>query len=459
MKRLFILLILFIALFSWGCGKPEKKEQRPVAFVDVVTVEKSSVGARKQVYSASIEPYSSVNLVFKGEGYVNYIHRVSSSGGGSHYIDPGDMISSGTVLASLRSGDYRNRLDGAQSQVEKARAGVKQVQAKIEQAGASVEMARAQEKEAKAAVEEAQAEVQAELAQLTRSELDFKRATNLYEKESMTKADYDAAREAYDVAKAQHNAAKAKKKEAFAAHNGARAQVIEAKKNVEILLAVLQEEKADVSGAQTNHNQAMLDYDDASLRSPMAGVVVARNIDIGTLAAPGVVAFVIAEIDTVKAVFGVPGFVVNSLSLGQAVTITFDSLPGRIYKGHIMTLSASADPKERTFKVEVRLNNPDKKLKLGMIASLELDTGEGAAIEAITIPLTALVRDPENPQKFSVYLVKGEGNSGTAHLRIIETGEAIGNNIVVRTGLSSGERVVSSGTNLIKDGDPVKIGE
>jgi multidrug efflux system membrane fusion protein len=108
------------------------------------------------------------------------------------------------------------------------------------------------------------------------------------------------------------------------------------------------------------------------------------------------------------------------------------------------------------FSVEVSIPNPRNELKSGMIASLTLD-GQQLPQAVLAVPLSAVIRDPGRQSAFAVLMVKEESGSTVARLRPVELGDTHGNLIVVKGGLIPGERVISSGATMVKNGDKVRI--
>ncbi|MGH9773644.1 MAG: efflux RND transporter periplasmic adaptor subunit [Candidatus Acidiferrales bacterium] len=246
-----------------------------------------------------------------------------------------------------------------------------------------------------------------------RAKLDFDRASNLFSSDSLTKSQYDAAKSSFDS-----NA------------------------------AAVANAKADLQVAATAFN-------DCSLRSPLDGWVVERDVEIGALVGTGTQAFVVADTHLVKAVFGVPDITVHSARLGTSQTITTSSLPGEFH-GKITAVSPSADPKSRVFSVEVTIPNADNRLKPGMVATLVLGAGKLPQI-AIVVPLSAVVRSSKRTDGFAVFVVDDTGGKSIARERVVEIGDTLGNMITVTKGLQVGERVVVVGGTLIKDGDAIQV--
>src|SRR5215469_8488267 len=164
-------------------------------------------------------------------------------------------------------------------------------------------------------------------AQRVEAAQDYERAKTLYASESLTKPDFD------------------------------RAQA-----KVDSTLAVVDQATASL-------HQAQLALQDADLMAPFSGYILARNIELGNLAAPGTPAFTIADTSSVKIGFGVPDYAVRRLHLGQQFSIHLQDDP-KEYNGRVTSIAASADENNRVFAVEVTVPNPKGDLKPGMIASV-----------------------------------------------------------------------------------------
>jgi multidrug efflux system membrane fusion protein len=332
-----------------------------------------------------------VTLAFRVSGIVAAVNRV-----GGRNLEPGDIVGAGTVLARLREEDYRIANAQQQSQVDAARQS---------EAAAKAQLAQAQ-------------------ASQTKAQSDFSRARTLFDQQSLTRPDYDAAKAQLDVAAAQVEAA--------------RAQIAAA--------------GAQIRTAEAGAASARLAHGDTSLVAPFAASVVQRNVDVGMLAGPSQPSFTLADIGTVKAAFGVPDTVVVQLRQGHAIDIEVDALPGREFRGTVSAIAAVADAETRLFQVEVSLANPGLTLKPGMIASLRL--GDAAAAAPVpVVPLSAVIRDRENPSNFAVMVVENK----VARVRPIALGPTFGDVLAVNSGLKPGELVIRAGATLVAHGETVEV--
>jgi multidrug efflux system membrane fusion protein len=422
---LLIVAILCVGVQTGCREKTEAAEQEPVA-VRVKTVEMSSVsrGAR---YSANIEPMKQVEMAFKVGGYVDRILQTRGVDGRMRDIQAGDVVTSGTVLARVRQSDFAVKVSQAESQASEARS--------------SLESSKAQLSEAQSSVASSKAELAEADASFARARLDFDRAKNLFASQSLTKADYDAAKMQYDAAEAKRAAA--------------RSQIAMLEARVAAAGAQIEMTQAKVKGSQAFLAEAQIPFQDASLRAPMNAVVLQRSVEVGALVSAGKAGFTLADMTSVKAVFGVPDLTVGKLKLGDSLSVTTEALPGAEFQGRITSIAPAADPKSRVFEIEVTIPNPKQALKSGMIASLEV--AAAPAQPATLVPLSAIVRDRNRADQYAVFVVEEKGGRAVARSRAIKLGEALGNTMVALDGVRAGERVITTGATLTLDGQAVQI--
>ena len=219
--------------------------------------------------------------------------------------------------------------------------------------------------------------------------------------------------------------------------------------------AQFQSTQAAVDSAKASVVEAQIALGYCELRAPFDSWVLKRNVDVGTLVGPATNGFTLADTRSVKAVFGVPDTAIARVKLGSPQSVTTEALPGS-FSGHVTSISAAADPKSRVYSVEVRIDNPQNQLKAGMIASISIGTGQAIA-RVTVVPLTAVVRSPSNPNGFAVYVADGAGDTVKVHTQDVTLGDTYGNMIAVLRGVNVKDRVVTTGTNMIKNGDQVRV--
>src|SRR5882757_1992598 len=218
---------------------------------------------------------------------------------------------------------------------------------------------------------QAQAQLDQATAQHTKADQDFQRAKALYSTQSLSKPDYDQSQEAFNATRAAMDNAKA---------------------------ALL---------------QSQLTLGDADLKAPFSGYILSRNVELGSLVSPATNAFTIADIGRVKVAFGAPDYVLSRLRLGQELTIQTENDATPV-KGQVTSISPAADTRNRIFAVEVSVGNRDGHLRPGMIASIGL--GE-IPHSSISIPLSAIVPFPSEPDHFAVMIAQERAGRLVANLR------------------------------------------
>jgi multidrug efflux system membrane fusion protein len=215
---------------------------------------------------------------------------------------------------------------------------------------------------------------------------------------------------------------------------------------------------ARAEGARAQLEAARITMADTALVAPSDGVVLSRNVEVGSLAGAGTEGFVIADLTRVKAVFGVPDLLVQRVRIGTPIPITTDSFGGTVFPGRITAVSPAADTQSRVFNVEVTIPNADRRLKAGMIGTVEVSGDAVSDIPAgsATVPVAAIVKS-SRPGAFAVFVLDGPDDSAAARARDITLGPISGNRVAVATGLKPGDRVVVSGASLLVNGDRVRV--
>ncbi len=394
-----MVLLSLAAVLSGRCaGREANGDSNVVAkAVRMVTVA-SSNDAAPVAYSAIIAPDVQVDLAFRVSGYVVDVHQTKAADGRVHPLEPGAAIASGLTLARVRATDYRAVVDKARGTRDESNAGIGAAQAQLAEARAG----------------------------LSQAESDFARIATLWEQESITKPVYDASHARVDIARAKVDAANAAVAAAAQRTASASAQLQEA----EIALR------------------------DTTLRAPFDAILLERRVDVGTLVAAGTPAFVLADLHVVKARFSVPDTALHEFRTGQLLPLTVDAFGDQRFEGHVLSVAAAADPKARSFEINVAIRNPDLKLRSGMIASIHI-AADGADRRLLRIPIEALVHDPIS-DRYLVYGVEQNNGRTVAKAIPIKPGPLAGNQVTIVDGLSAGQRIIASGANLLRAGDVVK---
>ena len=241
--------------------------------------------------------------------------------------------------------------------------------------------------------------LQAQL-QLQNQEVELQRLKSLYEAGGLSQSDYDAIQMQYNVLKTQ----------------------------VENLI------------------------ENTTLRSPINGVVTARNYDVGDMYAMSMPIFTVEQIVPVKLLVGISESDYSKVKKGDSVQITADAIPGKTFYGKVNRIYPTVDPATRTFTVEVKVDNNYKTLRPGMFVRATINFGVN---NNVVIPDVAVVKQQGSGERF-VYVLN-EDNTVTYQKVVL--GRRMGAEYEVLEGISNGAKVVTGGQIRLKDGIKVTVNE
>lgn len=172
---------------------------------------------------------------------------------------------------------------------------------------------------------------------------------------------------------------------------------------------------------------------DNNIYAPISGIITQKNLNAGEFVNPGTPIAAIMDISVLKAIVYVSENNVYDLHIGQATQVTSTVFPDKVVRGIIKYISPKGD-ENHNYRVEVEI--PNSGYKAGTYVSVKFGFKKPA--EALQVPKIALVEGVKNPY---VYVVKGDGFES----RKVQLGEELGENIIIRSGLLAGEKVITSG--------------
>ena len=277
----------------------------------------------------------------------------------------------------------------------------------------------------RAKVDKASAQLKKDEAQARKTERDLERIRPLYEQNAASQLDLDNAIAAYETA------------------------------------------VASVGMSQADLDQAEQELGYTVVRSPIAGQISERHVDLGTLVGTSGKSLLatIVKSDTVLIDFSMTALDYlkskeRNIIIGQkdstrswqpTVTITLPDNSVYPYKGLVDFAEPQVDPKTGTFSVHAEMNNPEHVLLPGQFTKVKLllEVRENATV----IPQKALIIE-----KGGAYIFVMRKDS-TAEKRFIELGPEFGNNVVVERGLIPGEIIVDEGYHKLTPGIKMRVGE
>ena len=369
-------------------------------------------------------------------------------------------------------------------QIEQAEAALAALQANLEKiiSGARDE----DRKQAQAAVQQAQ-------ANLENTKRNYNRIKELFDNGAMSSQSFDQARTQLDISQAQYDMAVEQKN---LIENGAREEDIEAMKaqvrqaEAALELASAQEEtktwekdialaqsrvkaaqaavkvaeglarakswEAEIIAARSNAAQAKAAFDlakrqvaDATIKSPITGIVSKRYLDLGGKASPAAPLFDIVDMETVKAVINVLESDLSEISLKDKALVQVDMLAEPM-SGEISLISPVIERSKRAAKVEVTIDNTKMNMKPGMFAKVRIPTEVND--NAILVPSSAVII---NNQEATGDVIVVE--NGIIKHRQVQLGLAKEDVIEITNGLIEGELVVNVGQQSLKEGEKVAV--
>ncbi len=208
--------------------------------------------------------------------------------------------------------------------------------------------------------------------------------------------------------------------------------------------------KLALANAEYQLTLAQRQYDDATLRTPIAGLLAERSVTVGSMIQPGMTVATILDMQTLKIKAQVAEDDVFRLTKGQAVTIMSDVYPNVQFRGTIAFIGDRAD-QARTYTVEIHLQNSKQNpLKAGQTVRLQCTL---PMHNALVIPRSALVG---NGTERSVYVLQPQSSSIPVK-RNVSIGQSYGSTVEVTYGLQAGDLIITSGAQTLRPNVPVQV--
>ena len=212
------------------------------------------------------------------------------------------------------------------------------------------------------------------------------------------------------------------------------------------------ESKANWEAIKTAYEVSKFSYENmlenTTLRSPITGVITARNYDNGDMVG-GMPIFVVQRINPVKIMINVSESLYTNLKRGMPVEVEFDALPDQKFTAKVSRITPSVDASTRTFPVELAMVNDHEIVKPGMYARATLNYGTR---ESVVVPDQAVVKLMGSGDRF-VYVYE----NGKVKYQKVELGRRFDNKYEILSGVASGAQVVIAGQSALKDGIEVEI--
>jgi HlyD family secretion protein len=351
------------------------------------------------------------------------------------YADFNSVVKKGQVIAQLDPSTAKAQVDQARANLEQARASLANARAAVVNSRAGVSDAQARSLAARSTVQNNQAGVsgaQANVAVLKAQQDDA--LSLLKQQESLLKAgviaqrDYDVAVTTYKTAEARYNQAvaqldQAKLTEQSASSAGiaqSKAAVEQSQAQVAQAEAQVQQATAQVQQAQAALNVAEVNLSHTTITSPIDGVVVSRDVNVGQTVAASLSAptlFTIAnDLTQMQVIANIDQADIGLVEQAKTVRFTVDAFPGKEFDGKIaeMRLNPVNVQNVVTYNVVINVDNPEQKLKPGMTANLTITIDERNNV--LKVPNSALRFTPQDGSRQRTR-AQGQGGQGQRRQR------------------------------------------
>ena len=380
-------LVIGGGLYAWSSMTPAKATFEPSR---LATVEQDTM-VRSVVATGKVEPISKVEIKSKANGIIERL-----------LVDVGDIVKAGDVLAEL---DKEN----LQAQAREADANVQAAEAALQAARAQLEKNR----------------IEAEGPDVEFARRAAKRAQELAAQKLVAQSEFDTAQSAYELAVNRQKAA--------------RGQLV-------VSQAKVSEASAQVAQARANLERAEEELRYATIRAPIAGMVLTRDIEIGSPVSSilnlGANATLVMTLGDIKEVF-VRGKVdeadIGQVKFEQPARISVETFKDRKFDGRVTLISPMGTEKDNvtTFEVKVSIDNPGNELKANMTANAEIILEERP--NSLIVPEAALSYDASRQASVDLF----DPNEPTGRRKVpVKVGISNGTRAQLLEGVKKGDKVI-----------------
>ena len=211
--------------------------------------------------------------------------------------------------------------------------------------------------------------------------------------------------------------------------------------------------KSDFDAMELKYNVTRSQYqnllENTILRSPVSGVITARNYDQGDMYG-GSPIYVVEQITPVKLYVGISEMDYTRVKKNDTVTLTADALPGKTFTGRIARIYPTIDAATHTFTAEVNVANRDRLLRPGMYARVTVNFGSN---HSIVVPDDCVVKQQGSGVR-SVFVLQADN---TVKEIVVTLGRHFGTEYEILSGISEGDNVVVKGQASLKNGSKVNV--
>ncbi|WP_412177997.1 efflux RND transporter periplasmic adaptor subunit [Paenibacillus terrae] len=462
LKHSLYISAIFILLFTSACSSTGSSDHEAAKQqnqkVEAMVVKKEPLSASFDL-SGTLQPYEDTSVSFELSGLIR-----------DTVVNVGDSVSQGQILTKLDPSSYQLQLEQANTTILEAQAGIKNATAAISSADASIQSADAQKAAAQAGVnkvnkgareqEKAQVRTKVLRAQsaLTKVQATAERTKLLYDQGAATKNDNENAQLALtnatkDLEDAQEALSLIQEGATLEDRQSAASSLQQAQAGKESAIAAKEQAVASKDNSAAAYQQAVIAKKQAelalsktALKAPISGVILEKKATVGQLASAGQPVYRIAQINRLKVLLPVPDHEITNWKQGQTVQL---QLYDENREGTVSKIYPATNTNTGSINVEVIVPNTQHDWAPGQVVKAGRQLTQS---EQILLPAKAVINNGTDTFVYKVV-------NNKAVKTVVNVGQMSNNKLEITKGLNVGDRIVTTGVNLIYDGLLVQITE
>ncbi len=226
------------------------------------------------------------------------------------------------------------------------------------------------------------------------------------------------------------------------------------KQEVDQRSADLEASKAEVNSAQANVDRLEKTLDFKRIIAPFDGIIIERNIDIGSLITAGSAShhqqlFKIAKTNVIRVFVNVPQRFFRSIKKDIVADVYISEFPEKVFKGFVARYAKALDPIARTLLTEVHIHNPEYELFVGLYADVKFLLKPDNVY--FLIPTSAVIIRADGPK------VAVLDENDIIHLKNVTLGLDHGKMMEITSGIQENEKIITNPSDKIMEGKKAQI--
>lgn len=401
--RLAVAGLLAASVALGGCAK-QTQQRGPVALdVEAAPAQRQNI-ATYLTLDGQVAPLEESTLSFQQSGPISAI-----------YVNQGDRVSAGELLAKIDDSTLRAQLAQVEAQIAQA-------SSQAQSSAMNVPITQQQTSQAVASAK----------AALASAKLTYDQNSQLFKQGYVSQSQLEQARAQYVAAQSQYNTAVANQGSTGIQSSNAAAA------------------RAAVKSAQAQANVLKTEIGQTALYSPFDGVVTARLMDPGAMASPGNPVLKVSKVNTVWVNVNVPDVDLAYVHSGTPVKFTASQLGSRAFTGTISTVNAVPTQGTLSYQARIRQPNPDASLRGGMLVSVTIEKGRHN--NTIVVPRQAVA---QTDQGSNVFIVGPDHKAKEVPVKVGLQTDTLSE--VHSPDIKAGTLVITTRPDALQSGSPVAV--